>query len=472
MTNPRRRRVDRANRILTVTAVGAAVFTLVVSVLPTISFAYRSIPGHVAIETTATIVGAFAAALFVGRTRRSRTLTNLLLATALGLLAGANGAFSLLPALTSDPGGPFATWAGALGRLLGGLLLLAAAFAPDRRLGRPRRALAKAGVACAATLAVIALAAVLLGDAMPPALDPSLSPESGSRPRIVGSVPLLALQLVLLAIHAAAAAGFSQRARRDRDELLLWVAVGSVLAAFSRLNFFLFPSLYSEWVYTGDFLRLGTYAAFLVGLVREVTEYQRRLAHAAVFEERRRLARELHDGLAQELVYIRQQATALAAPGGGSRAADRIAGAAERALEESRAAITALARPGDEPLGDTLLAAATAVAARGGARVRIDTDPEVRAPAELREALVRIVREATTNAVRHGSAHHVAIELRDGDGLRLRVRDDGSGFDTAVSPRPDAFGLISMRERVEGLGGRFRVSSRPGAGAVVEVDLQ
>src|SRR5439155_16286160 len=198
-------------------------------------------------------------------------------------------------------------------------------------------------------------------------------------PQIVGSVPLLALQLVLLVVHAAAAAGFSRRARRDRDELLLWVAVGSVLAAFSRLNFFLFPSLYSEWVYTGDFLRLGTYAAFLVGLVREVTEYQRRLAQAAVFEERRRLARELHDGLAQELVYIRQQAAALAAPGDGSRVADRISGAAERALQESRAAITALARPADEPLGDTLLAAASAVAARAGARVRVKADPDVRA---------------------------------------------------------------------------------------------
>src|SRR5881397_2896495 len=143
---PRRRRVDRANAILGTTAIGAAGFTLVVSVLPAVSFAYRSLPGHVAIETTATIVGAFAAALLVGRTRRSGTLTDLLLATALALLAGSNGVFSLLPALISDPGGPFATWAAALGRLLGGLVLLAAAFAPERRLARPRRALGRAGV--------------------------------------------------------------------------------------------------------------------------------------------------------------------------------------------------------------------------------------------------------------------------------------------------------------------------------------
>jgi signal transduction histidine kinase len=83
------------------------------------------------------------------------------------------------------------------------------------------------------------------------------------------------------------------------------------------------------------------------------------------------------------------------------------------------------------------------------------------------------VREATSNAVRHGEASGVTVRLARGDELRLTISDDGAGFDPA-RPRRRAgggFGLISMRERTEALGGRFSVQSRPGAGTRVEVVL-
>jgi signal transduction histidine kinase len=94
-------------------------------------------------------------------------------------------------------------------------------------------------------------------------------------------------------------------------------------------------------------------------------------------------------------------------------------------------------------------------------------------PAE-REALVRIACEAVTNAVRHGGAPLVRVQLQRGDGheVRLLIADSGSGFDPkAAGAASGGFGLVSMRERARGVGGRFRVWSAPGRGTSVEVRL-
>jgi signal transduction histidine kinase len=87
------------------------------------------------------------------------------------------------------------------------------------------------------------------------------------------------------------------------------------------------------------------------------------------------------------------------------------------------------------------------------------------------EALLRIVREGVTNAVRHGSARKVEVSLTGGDELRLVIADDGAGFDVDAPRRADALGLTSMRERTEGLGGTFRLTSEPGSGTRIEVML-
>jgi signal transduction histidine kinase len=86
---------------------------------------------------------------------------------------------------------------------------------------------------------------------------------------------------------------------------------------------------------------------------------------------------------------------------------------------------------------------------------------------------VRIVREAVANAARHGRAGRIAVSLTCSHELRLSVADDGCGFDPATRPtHPDAgFGLLSMGERAEALGGSLAVRSAPGAGATIEVVL-
>ena len=78
----------------------------------------------------------------------------------------------------------------------------------------------------------------------------------------------------------------------------------------------------------------------------------------------------------------------------------------------------------------------------------------------MRETLLWIIREAVTNAARHGRARDVTIEVRAGDPVSVRVRDDGSGFDPERANRQRAgFGLISMRERAEAIGAAISISS-------------
>jgi len=87
-------------------------------------------------------------------------------------------------------------------------------------------------------------------------------------------------------------------------------------------------------------------------------------------------------------------------------------------------------------------------------------------------ALYRIVQEALTNIAKHAQANRVDVELRlTGDRWRLAVRDDGVGFDPEKEKRPTAHGLISIRERVLGLGGEVLVSGAPGRGTTIEVIL-
>ena len=169
-----------------------------------------------------------------------------------------------------------------------------------------------------------------------------------------------------------------------------------------------------------------------------------------------------HDGLAQELAYIRSEGARLS--GTADRGVLRMVTAAERALGEARMAISALTTPVDEPLDVTLRKAAEAVAARMGAEVEVHCTGTPRLKTAERQSLERIVREATSNAVRHGQAEMLRIEIEADSKLRVRIVDDGRGFDAARDRKPDSFGLVSMKERAQAMEGELTVRSRPGEG--------
>jgi signal transduction histidine kinase len=190
------------------------------------------------------------------------------------------------------------------------------------------------------------------------------------------------------------------------------------------------------------------------------------MRRTAVRDERRRLAREIHDGLAQDLAFIVRETMRLEP----SLHRDRIRDAADRALGESRLAMQALAAA-ERPLPALLRDAAESVAVRAGATVEVDGAGDGGLSADARRALMRIVREASSNGVRHGGARSIALRYDAGRPFTLCIADDGHGFDPAAERAPTAFGLDSMRERAEALGGRLDVRSAPGHGTQIEVSI-
>jgi signal transduction histidine kinase len=193
------------------------------------------------------------------------------------------------------------------------------------------------------------------------------------------------------------------------------------------------------------------------------------LEQAGRAEERRRIARDLHDGLAHELAFIASKARG--AGGDGSSIDTReLVGAADRALDEARRAITVLSSSAPQ----SLVTAVTQTAEDLGSRLRIpvllDLGDDVDASPQVTEHVLRIVREAITNAANHAQANFVEVSLRRDDGLRLVVQDDGCGFD----PDHEAgtgFGLLSMRERADSIGAGFVIASAPSHGTRIEVAL-
>jgi signal transduction histidine kinase len=451
------------------TAALAALATLLVSVLPAVHLAYRSPSGHAAIETAAALIALLVAYLLLGRFLRTGQMRDLILVGALAILGFTNLLFSSIPLATTTGISRFSTWAPVAGRLLGAFLFAVAAFAPPRIFRRPREVVLPALLACTGALAILAIVFAFLAPHLPLGINPALSPDAPDRPRVVGDPGVLTVQIVTMVLYAFAAVGFVRTRERTGDHLLDWFAVASVLGAFSHLNYFLFPSLYSDWVYMGDFFRLAFYLVLLFGAGREIAAYQRRMTDAAALEERRRLARELHDGLAQELAFISTQSRWLARGPGDQTRLEQLAQAAARALDESRSAIAALTRPLDEPLEVALAQAAEEVANRVGVQVRLDLEAGVQVPPDTRAALIRIVREAVTNTARHGKASEVTVCLVSNGDLQLRISDNGVGFDSAEQRDGWGFGLVSMRERAQAIGAQLEVRSRMGEGTEVEV---
>jgi signal transduction histidine kinase len=419
-------------------------------------------PLYVAIETTAALAGLLAAYLLFFRFRRSARLDDLLLAVGLGILSVCNLVYGALPAALEESPNRADTWGLASGHLLGAFVLALAAFCPKHVLARPRRAAWLLVGYSAVALAMLAEALTALARWLPIDVGTPRSHDAA-----------LVVQLTLTALIGAAALAFFHRAERDGDGFMTWLAVAATLRVFAGVDYAFRPTLESGWVYTGDIFRMLFYFALIAGAAGEIGRYGRASRDAAILDERRRIARELHDGLAQELTFIAHRAARTLEREPYSKLATQIASAAERALDESRRVIATLTRPLDEPLEVVLSDAVKGVADRVGTTVALAIDPGVRVSPDVREALVRIAREAVANAARHGDAQLVTVELENGSGVRLRIVDDGRGFDADEARRkPNGrFGLISMTERAQAIGGVLRVDSRRGAGTTVEVEL-
>ncbi len=460
--------LPRPARLSCAAAAVATALTLAVVTIPDLRFAYRAPTLHVVLETANAVVALLVAFLLYGRYRQSARTQELLLTLGLLVVALANLALTALPSAVSAAVEDASHWGAVPVRLLGTLLLAVAALVPRTARAGRRQARSLTGAVAALVIGAGTLG-VVRGEQLSPLVELSAPIGDATSPQLVAHPAVLAAQALGAVLYGVAAVALVRQARpAGGDDLLRWLAAGCVLAAAARVHYFLFPSIYSDYVYSGDALRLGFYLCLLVGAVREIESYWRLRADAAVLEDRRRLARELHDGLLQELAYIRAESSALPAT---VVARDRITSACDRALDEARTAVQALGRTADEPLGLVLHRAAEELSRRYQVDLEVDLDDAVDARPDQRHALVRIAREAVSNAVRHGRARRISVQLsNDPAGSRLAVRDDGTGFDVAaVTAGSGGYGLTSMRERARALPGSLEVRAAPGRGSVVTV---
>lgn len=209
----------------------------------------------------------------------------------------------------------------------------------------------------------------------------------------------------------------------------------------------------------------------LIGTVLDVTARKDHDRRAAVAEERERVARELHDTLAQAFtgIVLHLEAADQAIDRRPDAVRARLAKAsalARASLAEARRSVWAFrprALEGRDLPG--ALRALVQESAGGPAVTFTTTGPPVALAAEVEDHVLRVAQEALTNALRHARAGTIAVELASiPNGVTLRVRDDGVGFDF---PAARGFGLRGMHERAERVAGGLAVLSRPGAGTEV-----
>jgi signal transduction histidine kinase len=450
-------------------ALVAGGLTDLVIMVPSLQFAYRSVAVHAMLEVTASLIAFVTTVLVWGRLKSRQRLDDLLLFVALGVLSVTSLLFGVIPAAIWRDPHPFSTWTTIAAGGLAAALLAVAALVRPRRLRDYEHAGRLAVVGVGVGLVAIGTVVGFFIDELPIGIDPARSPLNVPGP-ISGNLVIALAQIVIALLFVAAAVGFTRRAQTSGDEFFLWLGAGAIFAAFARLNYFIFPSLYSEWVYTGDVLRLCWHILLLIGAVREIGVYQRAYVDARVLDERRRIARDLHDGLAQELAFISNTTREVAAGFVPSSALAQVMSAAQRGLDESRRAIEALTRKDDEPFEVALVEAVEAVADRLGTRVDVEAEPAPQLEPRQREQLLRIVREAVTNAGSHAGADLVRVRFTNGGPLYLRIEDDGVGFNqNEVDAK--GFGLVTMEERAAAIGAEFRLRSTPGRGTCIEVRL-
>jgi signal transduction histidine kinase len=463
------RDIRPASRSLAAVATALAIAaTLVVTFVPGLDSVRTNARASAAIDTATTIALGLTCAIVAGRARRSASWSDLLLADGLLVLAIVTLLLSLIPDLSGNNARTYAVWAGSAARLMAVALFLAAALRQPKALDRPaaemRRGLLGAAVCTGLILLIMAPIAQVLPEV-------PLVAHAGrvSRDVLSGPTSLTVVEVLLAIGLMVASVGFARRSELLQDGLLGWVAAALALAGFSRLGYALFPSQGGDYLYIGDFLGLTASLVVLTGASIEVLSTQEALAEAAVRDARRRIAHDLHDGLAQELAFITAQTRHLFPRGGADHRGEELVAAAERALEESRLAISGLARDDGQPLEKTLEDAAISTAARAGIEVVFDLQPGVSVGPEARQAMLRVQSHAIVNAAVHGNARRVRISLRSSPDTRLSIADDGDGFDVGAPRRPDSVGLLSMEERAEALGGELVVHSAPGAGATIEI---
>lgn len=261
------------------------------------------------------------------------------------------------------------------------------------------------------------------------------------------------------------------------------VAVPILCEGPFRGNLYLAEKLGDE-SFSGDdeatLVRFATKAAIAI----DHAYLHQQLASLAVSQERLRIAHEMHDGLAQVLGYVNTKAQAVREflrAGRAEEAArqlDQLAAAAREVYSDVRESIIGLrsvsAGGADWRLVEALGEYVASWQGQSGVVCRLRVDSSLHFPPGVELQLLRIVQEALANVRKHAQARHVEVDLEVRDGtLLLTVADDGVGFNPGELRRSEfpRFGLSTMRERAESIGGRFEIGSSPSGGTRIRLEL-
>ena len=412
------------------------------------------------LKTTMSLSGILVALLAAVRFSVEGRRTDLLLASGFLVVSFSTLGFGIGPLV----GGGVLTrpeaWAVQIGALLGQALIAAAPFLRGRTRSRDW-AIANSVIAAGVVLAVAW--AVLEGQAS--SLPPLTTAPGAPQPPGLTSVLAVGALLNLLAVL-----GWGRRLAQTGDDLAQWLALGFTLQLFAALHLVFTPLRGTNYVAEGDFLRMLAFALILVGAWRAIrsAEFGR-----AVAEERARVAREIHDGLAQYLFALSTHAQMLEAGAPVEEVVTKLKEAAGLAQQEARFAILALSSAsGTAPFDAALRRYVEFLTADGELEVELEVDPAIRLAPDEQIEIFRIVQEGLGNVRRHANATRaeVLIGQRPFGQRFVAIRDDGEGFDG--EPTTAGQGLRNMQKRAESIEGGFSLRSTPGRGTALEVVLR
>jgi signal transduction histidine kinase len=414
------------------------------------------------LQTAVVLAGVIVAVLAGVRFAVEGRRLDLLLCTGFLVASLSTLAFSIAPVVGGQHLHRPEGWAGLAGRVFAWILIAAAPFAHGRsKWGQ--RVLGNACIASVVGLLLIWTAFHSLGGALP-----TLVPHDGSRPPLLLSGVLAAQALLTL----LAVIGFGLRFREKSEDLDRWLGLGATLMLFASLHYLFTPQLSSDSVSQGDFLRVVAFGVLMVGAWRAIrhAEFGR-----AVAEERARVAREIHDGLAQYLFAVATHAAMLETADDSTREQTiaNLKEATTAAQQEARFAVLALSSAsGTAPFDAALRRYIDFLTADGKLEVELEIDPDVWLAPDEQIEVFRIVQEGLGNVRKHAKATCAEVTIGERiDGERfVSIRDDGEGFDGQTTAAGQ--GLKNIRSRAESIEGGFRLTSRPGWGTALEVVLR
>jgi len=426
---------------------------------PTLRAPYSLPELKLVLATVFLIAGALVAVLTATRFAVEGRRYDLFLCCGFSITSMAWLLFTVVPAVSHSAGSRTELWAAIAGRMVGWGIIAAAPFVRGRASHR-KWSLWNGLVMSAAALVVVWGLSRSLGVALPN-LDPTRDPTV---PASLNGA--LAAQAML---HLLAVVGFANRFRLRGEDLDYWLALGATLMLFASLHFMFTPLVHAGDVSQGDYLRLLAYGVLLVGVWRAIrgSEFGR-----AVAEERARVAREIHDGLAQYLFAVSTHASMLEAGADPAVTIPRLKEAALAAQQEAKYAILALSSAAGRSSFDAALRRyIDFLTADGALEVDLTIDPTITLGPDEQIELFRIVQEGLANARKHAGATHAWVQIGERMGERVvSVRDDGAGF--AVEESTAGHGLRNMRERAASIGGSLSLRSATGSGTTLEVVLR